>query len=74
VLALAAGATLAGGLSQPEASSAAPWFRFSLSFAVLGGAGALVGTALRLEQPDLRGMQARIEILDRQIHEEEEQK
>jgi TolB-like protein len=71
-MALAAGATLAAGLSQPEASSAAPWFGFSLSFAVLGGAGAAVGTALRLEQADLKGLQAKIEMLDGQIHEEEE--
>jgi TolB-like protein len=71
-LTLAAGSTLVGGLIQPEAAASAPWFGFSLSFAVLGGAGAVVGTALRLEQPDLAGLQARIEILDRQIHEEEE--
>lgn len=72
-LALASGATLIGGLSQPEATSASPWFGFSLSFAVLGGAGAVVGTALRLEQPDLAVLQARIERLDGQIHEEAEE-
>ncbi len=71
-LALAAGATLIGGLSQPDATPATPWFGFSLSFAVLGGAGAVVGTALRLEQPDLAGLQVRIERLEEQIHEEAE--
>jgi TolB-like protein len=71
-LALAAGATLAGGLSQPEASSAAPCFRFSLSFAILGGAGAIVGTALRLERPDLGDLQGKIERLEEEIHEEEQ--
>lgn len=71
-LALAAGATLIVGLSQSEEASAAPWFGFSLSFAVLGSAGAVVGTALWLEQPDLESMQGQIEKLENQIREEEE--
>jgi TolB-like protein len=65
-LALAAGATLIGGLSQPADSSATPWLGFSLSFAVLGGAAAVVGTALWLEQPDLADLQE-------QVHEEVEE-
>lgn len=40
---LEAGATLASGLRQPEASCATPWFAFSLSFAVPGGSGAVAG-------------------------------
>jgi len=71
-LALAAAGTLIGGLSQSEEDSAAPWFGFSLSFAVLGGAGAVVGTALRLEQPNLAILKVKIERLENQIHEEEE--
>ena len=71
-LALASAATLIIGLSQPEEASAVPWFGFSLSFAVLGGTGAVVATALLLERPDLANLQERIEELENQIHEEEE--
>ena len=71
-LALVSGATLVVGLSQPEKASAVPWFGFSLSFAVLGSAGAVVGTALWLEQPDLEDMQGQIEELEHRIREEEE--
>ena len=71
-LALAAGATLIGGLSQPEDASAAPWFGFSLSFAIISGAGAAVGTALWLEQPDVADLRLRIELLEYQILEEAE--
>jgi TolB-like protein len=70
-LALASGATLILWLSQPEEASAVAWYGFSLSFAIIGGAGAVVGTALLLERPDLAGMQGRIEELENQIHEEE---
>ena len=71
-LALASGATLIVGLSQPQEASAVSWFGFSLSFAVLGGAGAVVGTALWLEQPDLENMQGQIKELENHIREEEE--
>jgi TolB-like protein len=70
-LALASGATLIVGLSQPEQASAVPWFGFSLSFAVLGSTGAVVGTAVWLEQPDLENLQDRIAELENQIREEE---
>jgi TolB-like protein len=70
-LALASGATLLVGLSQPEEASTATCYGFSLSLAIIGGAGAVVGTALWLEQPDLAGMRERIEELENQIHEEE---
>jgi hypothetical protein len=39
---------------------------------VLGGSGAVVGTALRMELTDLKSFQAGIEQLDKQIHAEEE--
>jgi TolB-like protein len=70
-LALAAGAALVAGLSQRAEASATPWFGLSLSFAVLGGAGAVVGTALLLEQPSLAELRLQIQRLEEQIFEEE---
>jgi TolB-like protein len=71
-LAAAAGGTLAGGLLQPADDASRAWFGFSLSFAVLAGAGVAVGTSLWLEQPDLAELHLQVELLEKRIMEEEE--
>jgi TolB-like protein len=57
------------GAQQRGEASHTMWGGLSLSFGIVGGISAIVGTMVWLEQPDLGGIQAQIDQLEKQLAE-----